>query len=250
MYAIAGAPVTWRARETAAVLACGPAAVLSHRSSASFWTLLPYLPDSTAVSVTVTSGHARAKPGIDVHRCALRRRDWVVRDSIRVTTPERTILDLAGVVSLEELEQAIAEGQVLRIISEPALVKQVTRNPKRAGTRTLRRLLDLDGGPAPTRSEAERRMLALVRAARLPVPEVNVPVGAHEVDFLWRRERLVVEVDGRRFHSSRRSFERDRARDADLAAAGLTVVRVTWRQLTEEPEAVAARLGAALAVRG
>lgn len=250
VYAVGGTTLTSRGLELAAVLACGPHAVLSHRSAASFWRLLPYLPDSTDVSVTVTAGHARSQSGIDVHRCALERRDYVVRESIPVTAPARTILDLAGGVALDELERAIAEGRVLRIVSERGLREQLARNPGRAGTRRLRRLLDLDGGPAPTRSEAERRMLALVRAARLPLPEVNVRVGAHEVDFLWRRERLVVEVDGRRFHSSPRSFERDRARDADLAAAGLTVVRVTWRQLTEEPEAVAARLGAALAVRG
>ncbi len=89
-------------------------------------------------------------------------------------------------------------------------------------------------------------MLALVRAARLPMPDVNVRVGPIEVDFLWREERLVVEVDGFRFHSSRAAFERDRRRDAELQAGGLRVMRVTWRQLTREREATLARIARAL----
>ena len=92
-------------------------------------------------------------------------------------------------------------------------------------------------------------MLALVRAARLPMPDVNVRVGPIEVDFLWREERLVVEVDGFRFHSSRAAFERDRLRDAELQAGGLRVMRVTWRQLTREREATLARIARALVAR-
>ena len=92
--------------------------------------------------------------------------------------------------------------------------------------------------------------MKLIRAAELPPPEVNARVGGFEVDFLWREQRLVVEVDGFRYHSSRAAFERDRRRDAALAAAGYRVIRVTWRQLVEGPEAVVARIAAALAARG
>jgi very-short-patch-repair endonuclease len=67
------------------------------------------------------------------------------------------------------------------------------------------------------------------------------------VDFLWRRHRLIVEIDGYRFHSSRSAFERDRRRDAELAAAGYQVIRVTWRQITEEPYSVVALLSQTLA---
>lgn len=98
-----------------------------------------------------------------------------------------------------------------------------------------------------TRSEAEERFLVLVGKARLPAPEVNVAVGDHEVDFLWRRARLVVEVDGYAFHSSPGQFERDRRRDAELSAAGLLVLRVTWQQIANEPEAMLVNLGQALA---
>jgi very-short-patch-repair endonuclease len=102
---------------------------------------------------------------------------------------------------------------------------------------------------APTRSEAERRLLQLIRSADLAPPEVNVRLGRYEVDFRWRDERLVVEVDGFAYHANRRAFERDRRRDATLAASGYTVLRVTWRQLVDSPEAVIARIAATLAVR-
>lgn len=116
----------------------------------------------------------------------------------------------------------------------------------RRGTRSLLRLLDFEAGPALTRSVAEDRLLALVREAGLPAPQVNTRVRGHLVDFLWAAERVVVEVDGYRFHSSRASFERDRLRDAEVEEAGLWVIRVTWRQLTEKPLALVARLARAL----
>ena len=100
----------------------------------------------------------------------------------------------------------------------------------------------LDEGPTLTRSEAEERFLALVRAARLPPPECNTRIGPYEVDFLWRSERLVVEVDGYAFHSSRLAFERDRRRDADLQTQGYSVMRFTWRQIVQEPVALVACL--------
>ncbi len=93
-----------------------------------------------------------------------------------------------------------------------------------------------------TRSEAEEQMRALLHKSGLPTPSTNVSVGPYEVDMLWRQERLVVEIDGYAFHSSRAAFERDRVRDADLQARGLRVLRVTWRQIRDEPEAVVARV--------
>jgi very-short-patch-repair endonuclease len=110
----------------------------------------------------------------------------------------------------------------------------------RRGRRALRAALEHE--PAPTRSEAERRLLALIRAARLPRPETNVVVSGYEVDLLWREQRVIVEVDGFAFHSTRQAFERDRARDAALQAAGYRVIRVTWRQIVDEPHALVAQL--------
>jgi very-short-patch-repair endonuclease len=111
----------------------------------------------------------------------------------------------------------------------------------------LRALLNRTHGPTLTRSEAEERLLSPVRAARLPHPELNVRVAGHEVDFLWRNAHLVVEVDGFSYHSTRTAFERDRLRDARLYSLDLSVVRVTWRQMVDEPEALVALLARALA---
>ncbi len=96
-----------------------------------------------------------------------------------------------------------------------------------------------------SRKVAERRFLELIRAARLPEPETNARVHGYEVDLLWRDQRLIVEVDGYAFHSTRGSFERDRRRDADLSARNHRVLRVTWRQITTEPEALVATLALA-----
>ena len=106
----------------------------------------------------------------------------------------------------------------------------------------------MTGTPALTRSEAEERLLTLIRSAELPAPETNIRIGRHEVDLVWRDQRLIVEVDGFRFHSSRSAFERDRRRDAELGTLGFRVMRVTWRQIVDEPQALIARLATALAV--
>ncbi len=110
----------------------------------------------------------------------------------------------------------------------------------------LREILDLEGGPAFTRSEAETRLLELVRGACPPPPRTNERVGRYELDFLWRGAGLALEVDGFAFHASRDRFEADRIRDAELAARGILVIRVTWRQIRDDPAAVIGRVARAL----
>jgi very-short-patch-repair endonuclease len=121
----------------------------------------------------------------------------------------------------------------------------LTRDSARAGRSRLRALLD-DAQPEWTRSAAEERFLTLLGKGQLPTPKANVTIAGHRVDFFWRAERFVVEIDGYAFHSSPYAFEADRRRDAELAAAGVRVMRVTWRQLMHEPEAVLVRLAQAL----
>jgi very-short-patch-repair endonuclease len=172
-----------------------------------------------------------------------------VRDryGLPLTAPIRTVVDLAQVLAFRELQGVYEEAQVQRLVHPSDLRSVLERSSGIHGAPAIRALAELDRGPAPTRSEAEARMLALLRAAGLPPTDVNVRVGRHEVDFLWRPERLVVEVDGFTYHASRAAFERDRLRDANLQAAGYRVVRITWRQLQERPAAVIARLAQALA---
>jgi very-short-patch-repair endonuclease len=231
--------------EMAAVLACGPDAVLSHRSAAVLWRLLDRRLRGARVEVTLSRGQ-RSRPGVRVRRSrTLTPEDVTKHEQIPVTTPTRTLVDLAAVLRPTALERAVAEGVARRLVEEAALERAVARHQGARGIGKLRAVLG-GTGPAFTRSTAEESLLALVRRARLVSPEVNVIVGGHEVDFFWPTERLVVEVDGRAFHSSARAFERDRRRDAELAARGIRVMRVTWKQLTREPEAVLVRLGGAL----
>lgn len=238
-----------REREMAAVLACGERAVLSHVTASVAWGFVP-APATAAppVDVTIRAGWRAPGPRVRVHRCRTLAPDEITsRDGLPITTPERTLLDLATGVRGRELERALARADREGLLDRGTLERIMGRNPGRRGTRRLRALLTDGVPPALTRSEAETRFLTLIRKARLRAPETNVIVRGHEVDFLWRAERLVVEIDGFAFHSSRSAFEADRRRDRVLAAAGLRVIRVTWAQLTKEPEELLAQVILALA---
>ena len=233
-----------RTEPMAAVLALPTGALLSHSPAAVVWGLRPARREP--VHVTVTARDARGPAGIEVHRVIdLHPTDRTEHQRIPVTSPARTLLDLATQVSAKHLSRATDEACVHHLVTDLSLNEQFTRYPHHRGTAALRKAIRTEA--ALTRSEAERRFLELVRAARLPEPEVNAQLGPYEVDFLWRDQNLVVEVDGYAFHSSRSSFERDRRRDADLATKRISVLRVTWRQITGEPEALVATLALATA---
>lgn len=237
-----------RAREMAAVLACGRGAVLSHRSAASLWGLARSADGSAPVDVTVAGGSNRRRRGILLHRVAtLGPEERTRRDGIPITTPLRSLVDIAALVRTRELEQAVAHGEREGLVSAEELLAFARRHPRRMGIPRLREVLEAHGGPALTRSEAEARFLRLVRRARLPAPETNAPCGGFELDFFWRVEGIAVEVDGYRYHSSRSSFERDRRRGARLAALGVQVIPLTWKQIVDDEIATAVQLGQALA---
>lgn len=237
------------AREMAAILACGAGAVLSHRTAAGLWGLRPKPDSRTEPDVALPTGRRR-RAGIRLHRLTTLRTDEVSRlEGIPVTSPARTLLDLAAASETREIERALAEGAARRLVRPEQLQRILDRHPGAPGAARLRSLLETRA-PGLTRSEAEERFLELVRAAQLEDPESNVMVGGFEVDFFWRQRALVVEVDGFAHHSGTRAFEGDRRRDARLAAAGLIVIRVTWRQLEREPLAVVARLAQALVRAG
>jgi very-short-patch-repair endonuclease len=222
-----------RTLEVAAVLAVGRDAAISHRSAAELWELLP--PSEHPIDVTVTEGHPHDRRGIRIHRS--RSLLHSLHDGVRVTTPLRTLEDLTVTATRSDIERAVEEAQVRRLVTRG----EVERLRGRAGAAAR------GHEPSLTRSEAERRLLRLVRAADLPAPHTNARIGPFEVDFLWPDERVIVEVDGFAFHSTRAAFERDRVRDRALQTAGYTVLRITWRQLVHESAAVIAALAAALA---
>jgi very-short-patch-repair endonuclease len=208
------------AQEMAAVLATG--GVLSHHSAAMVWGLRP--PHDGEVHVIVEGG-ARSRRGVKVHRSAAL--DAAVHQGLPLTPAARTLNDLATTLPPHELDRAVEEAQIRGLVA--------------AGDLRGRAAAAI-AEPQLTRSEAERRLQRLIKAARLPRPATNVRVAGWEVDAFWPRERLIVEVDGYAYHGNRAAFERDRRKDAALAAAGYTVIRVTWRQLKDEPLAVVALL--------
>ncbi|MDQ2895156.1 MAG: endonuclease domain-containing protein, partial [Actinomycetota bacterium] len=160
-----------------------------------------------------------------------------------------TMLDVAGTLQPRALERAFDHLLVHRLMRPSQLRELLGRFPTIAGRRRVVRLLDREQGPGVTRSEAEERLLALVRGGELPEPEVNVRRHGWEIDFLWPEARLAVEMDGYQFHSTHANFTRDRRKDAQLAAHGITVIRFTWDQLVDTPLAVVARISGLLAQR-
>jgi very-short-patch-repair endonuclease len=246
VYAVGHTALVPFARELAAVLACGPGAVLSHWSAAWLWRLVEIAGEPIHVTVPRSN---RRRPGLIVHRSrSLAPEDTAMHRGIPVTAPARTLLDLAEIATPRELERAFDEAIIQRTTDHAALAAVVERSHGHRGTGKLRDLLTRAEGPAFTRSEAEERLLSLIRGAGLPTPAVNTYVAGHLVDFHWPDARLVIEVDGYRFHSSRAAFERDRRHDADLIDAGFRAIRVTWRQLVDEPLVVVARIARALTV--
>lgn len=236
------------AREMAAVLACGPEAVLSHRSAGALWKLLPGPHRPEPIDVLLPRHVRRRRPGIRTRRTRnLLPHDITTRDGVPITRPARTLRDLASVLPSGELKRVVVRARRYDLIPESELSRLGSRHRSRPGAPLLRAIASDGSSLRLTRSEAEDRFLDLVRSSRLPAPEANVLLEGYEVDFLWRREKLVVEVDGFEYHSSRRRFEGDRRRDGDLTAAGFRVVRVTWRHLVDDRDATVARLAGALA---
>ncbi len=230
-------------RAMAAVLAVGPGALLSHDAAAALWGLRP--PQKGPIDVTVAGRETRNRTGIRTHTVRLHPRDATRKHGIPVTSPARTLLDLAATLPPRDLNRTVEQAQVQRQVSLHSLNEQFQRYPQHRGTAALNKAIRTD--PKLTRSKLERLMLELVRAARLPMPSTNTKVCDWEVDLVWHARHLIVEVDSYAFHSSRAAFERDRRKDQELQAEGWRVIRFTWRQITDEPEAVIAVLAVALA---
>lgn len=229
----------------AAVAACGRDAVLSHHSAAELWGLLP--PALRDVHVTVVGRNPGGRMGIDIHRpSVLHGRDVRTQCGLRVTAPARVALELATHLDTGRFEELLARARVEQSVTDSDLAAALRRYPDYPGTGILRAAIQREEGPALTRSQAEKRLLHLIRHAGLPPPSTNVRTGRYEVDFLWREAQLVVEVDGYAFHRDRAAFERDRRRDAALMAAGMRVMRFTWRQIVAEPLTVVARIAQVL----
>jgi very-short-patch-repair endonuclease len=230
------------ARETAALLYAGDDAVLSHDSAAAVWGLTAA---PCFVVVTMMGRHARSQPGLQLHQVdALDIRDVCLHHGFPVTAPARTLIDCAA--SGLPLDRLLNEARALKLVKDAEIHAAMERCPRRKGVRALRALLAAEKDTGFTRSEAERRLKRLVKEAGLDLPIFNTHVEGVEADAYWRRQRLVVEVDGVRFHGHYRAFERDRAKANRLIAAGYVVLRFTWAQLTGRPVLVIATIARTL----
>lgn len=222
----------------AAVLACGPGATVSHRSAAALWSIRSTAQARTDVTVPTSR---RGRLGIRFHETRLADDERTVLDRIPVTTPARTLLDLASVLDRRRLARAVNEAEVQRIFDGRALAALLDRYPRRHGAPALRAALaELDPGASMAESELEHRFRELIDNHALPPAEFNrwieVPGRRYRVDALWADQRLIAEVDGYATHATRRQFEDDRARDLDLQLAGWRMTRFTWRQLRDHPD--------------
>jgi very-short-patch-repair endonuclease/predicted transcriptional regulator of viral defense system len=242
VYAVGHPVLTVNGRRVAAVLAAGPGAVLSHASAASLWEIRPSAAARIDVSVRTCGGRAK-RPGLRIHRAPkLRAEEVTEHQGIRVTTPARTLLDLASSLPRRALERALDEAEIRELYDLRALEAITAAHAGERGAAALRRALDLDGDPAPTKSELEELMLAICREYDLSRPRVNGDVAGLEVDFVFADQRLAVEADSWTYHRTRRAFERDRERDAILARAGYRTLRFTHRQMTSDAAGVAAAI--------
>jgi predicted transcriptional regulator of viral defense system len=237
VYAVGHPALTREGRWLAAVLACGAGAVLSHRSAAALWGLIPG--DGAAVDVTTTSSR-RPRPGIAVHRtrCPVPATE---QRGLPATTLSRTLIDLAATFTRANLERALGEAELVPAFDEADLHRAVAEH---AGRRGVRRLADVlsahEGEIGVPRNVLERRFLKICRAAGLPRPEANRTLLGHQIDFLWRAERVTVETDGRSVHARRAAFARDRLRDRELQLAGYLVLRFTYTEVMRRPAVVTA----------
>jgi very-short-patch-repair endonuclease len=244
VYAVGRPDVGRHGRWMAAVLSCGPVALLSHRSAAVLWGLAkPSL--EAEIEVVVPRTAVRRRSGIRVHRRVdlgpEHRREIT---GIPLTDPISTLVDLASCVVEWRVALAINEADRLDLVDPETLRATVPTLPPRPGMARLRRLLGLE---ALTDSGLERKFLGLVRAAGLPQPETQAWVNGYRVDFYWPDLGLVVEADGWRYHRTAGEQATDHRRDQAHTKDGLTTLRFAESQIRYEPRRVTATLSSVAA---
>jgi hypothetical protein len=246
VYAVGYQPLTWHGRCLAAVLA-GTPAVASHASAGWIWGLLRYPPEKIDITAP-TKRHGRGS--IRLHHARLDDRDCTEREAIPVTSLARTHLDLAATLPPRRIERVLERSEELQLFDLTAVEELLSRVTRHRGVKSLRAALATYQPDATfTRSGLERRFLALVKAAGLPIPAMNHNVVGFELDAYWEEERFAVELDVYETHGTRVAFERDRIRQEDLLLAGIEIDRITGPRLRREPKRVIQRLEKLLAQR-
>jgi len=241
VYAVGRPELSRYGRWTAAVMSCGPEAVLSHASAACLWGI--WSREGSTSEVSVPLDVRRERPGLTVYRRTLAAAERTVSEGVPVTTVHRTVLDLAQTVRRDQLEAAINAADKHDLADPETLRATIAGYAHRPGVKALRAVLDRRTFTL-TDSQLERRFLPIVRGAGLPLPLTGQRLNGFKVDFYWPRLGLVVETDGLRYHRTPAQQTRDRLRDQAHAKAGLTPLRFTHAQVRYDPGYVRATLAA------
>lgn len=233
----------------AATLPFGEGTVLSHRSAAELWGIA--FRSSRAIEVTRAT-HVRGRQHLVVHQSSVPDDEWITFDGIPVTTVPRTVLDCAAQASRRQVERMLNEVEVQGLTDRLSIPDLLERHAGRRGVGTLRELLtEGAGNDGMTRNDFEELFATLLDARGLPRPRFNADICVagrfYCVDCVWRQARLIVELDGRAVHGTRRAFESDRERDRLLLVDGWRVMRVTRRQLRTQGDRVVEDVRRALA---
>ena len=241
VYAVGHVALSRQAWWMAALLACGPDAALSHRTAATLWRLRSDAP--LPIDITTSTSHGRKHARLTTHRTSVHPLDALVIDGLRVTTPSRTIVDLASTLTGRALRDLVERAQDLRRFDRDDLEAALARASRQAGTRRLADLIALMSPDTDNaRSHLERLFLRLARRAGLPRPIANHEIAGRARDFVWPEKRLVVETDGYRYHSSKEARRRDNHRDRELTARGWRPVRFTFEEIAFQRDEVAREL--------
>jgi hypothetical protein len=240
VYAVGHRALSEMGRLAAALLYAGPGAALSHETGAWWLEISKRRPTQLAVSAP---SRRRSLPNIRVHHPRHLERVW--HRGLPVTPPGRTLLDFAASAPRADVRRALAEAFYLRLVTVEAVEAVLGRG--HPGSAALREALVAHTPElARTRSLLEQRFLELCERYAIPMPEVNVRIEGMRPDAVWRRQRVVVELDSRLAHGQAARVEEDRRRELKLRAAGWQVLRYSWQLITREPQRVAADLFAAL----
>lgn len=239
-YRLAGSVVSREQRAVAACLWAGPSSVASYDTAADLWGIAASGPE---VHVTLPRQRTSPPRGIRAHTCGrLAKRDVGVLRGVTLTSPARTVLDLAAGRRVDDLLALVEQTVVGGLVAPDRLAAVAGTATGCRGRRNLRQVLDRGVAEGRWASALEREVARLLSGSGLPPAVRELAVGDVRIDFAWPSARVGVEADGRLWHSTHDDFARDRAKHNALLAAGWRILRVTWRDLRRKPEEVVADL--------
>jgi len=252
VFALAGSPNSWHRQLMAATLWAGPGSALSHRTAARLWGLDGF--DASAIELTSLRRLRPVESTDLIHRVrSVRLLQIKIRQGLPVTSPERTLLDLAVTQSKDRTEQLLDELLRQKGVTLRQLAIHLARHRTRRGWKILRQLVrERSQGQAPLESKLEQLLYSLIKESGLPPPQRQLRVatqsGTVRLDLAYPKQMLAIEADGHRYHSSRQAWQYDLSRASELTALGWRLLRFTWEDVHRRPEVILDHVDRALAI--